>query len=191
MNKLKYHIDSLNKNIGNKNYAIDRIDLDKHLVSSIEQIHKLLSNNVELKFTKLNEKAVIPSYAKPGDAGADLTAVSLQHLKDKETGVEFYEYDIGLAVEIPQGYVGLIFPRSSITKTDLSLANAVGVIDSGYRGKLTCRFRKTNNSIPLTYKAGDRVAQLVILPYMNVKFTEVKELSESERGSGGWGSSGK
>ena len=93
---------------------------------------------MEVKIKKLCETAVIPSYAKPGDAGMDLVATS--RVFDKYGNVE---YGTGLAMEIPEGYVGLIFARSSISKQDLSLANAVGVIDSGYRGEIKFKFKPT------------------------------------------------
>lgn len=142
-----------------------------------------------VKFSKLSPDAVIPSYSKPGDAGLDLTGISMNYVRTDQ--VDYYEYDFGLAVEIPHGYVGLVFPRSSISKTDLILANGVGVIDSGYRGRLTARFRKTSGS-PHTFKVGERIAQLVIIPYPSIAVEEVpyEQLSKTERGTGGYGSSG-
>lgn len=145
---------------------------------------------LNVKFAKLSPEAVIPSYAKPGDAGLDLTCVGMEYKRDHNT--DYYEYDIGLAVEIPVGYVGLIFPRSSITKTDLILSNCVGVLDSGYRGRLTARFRKTSGS-PHTYRVGERVAQLIVMPYPQITPVSVsyEELTRTERGTGGWGSTGQ
>lgn len=145
---------------------------------------------LDVKFSKLHPDAVLPSYSKPGDAGLDLTAVAMNYVRTEQT--DFYEYDFGLAVEIPEGFVGLVFPRSSITKTDLFLSNAVGVIDSGYRGKLTARFRKTTGS-PHTYSVGDRVCQMVIIPYPRINVVEslYEDLSKTERGTGGFGSSGR
>lgn len=145
---------------------------------------------MNVKFAKLHPDAVIPSYAKQGDAGLDLTAIGMEYKRTDK--IDFYEYDFGLAVEIPPGFVGLVFPRSSITKTDLFLSNAVGVIDSGYRGKLTARFRKTTGS-PHTYSVGDRVCQMVIIPYPSIEVEEVpyEDLSKTERGTGGFGSSGR
>ena len=103
-------------------------------------------------------------------------------------------YGTGLAMEIPEGYVGLVFPRSSIRNTDLSLSNAVGVIDSGYRGEIQATFnRKGVSQIdghPI-YMVGDRIAQIIIVPYPHIIFDEVDELSNSERGTGGFGSTGK
>jgi dUTP pyrophosphatase len=97
-------------------------------------------------------------------------------------------YGFGISVEIPKGFVGLIFPRSSIRKYDLILSNAVGVIDSGYRGELQATFKKTGLH---KYEVGDRGAQLMIIPYPEVEFVEVDELSDTERGEGGFGSTGK
>jgi len=138
---------------------------------------------MNIKIKKLHEKAVIPRYAKPGDAGMDLTAV------DCSIDGDIITYKTGLAVEIPLGYVGLLFPRSSVFKTDVSLTNSVGVIDSGYRGEIGLKFRMCKDS-DLIYKVGDRVGQLLILPYPKVQFEESKELSNTERGIGGYGSTG-
>ena len=91
-------------------------------------------------------------------------------------------------MEIPEGHVGLLYPRSSISKTSCSLRNAVGVIDSGYRGEIMLKFScSTNLNI---YNVGDRVAQLIIMPYPQVQFEEVEELSDTDRGEGGFGSTG-
>lgn len=141
-----------------------------------------------INFKKLHPNAVKPEYAKPGDAGMDLTAVSVEYAD------QYIEYDTGIAVEIPNGYCGLIFPRSSNSKMDLQLCNSVGVIDSTYRGPIKLRFRRIMN--PMTnkvqiYQVGDRVGQLMILPYPKVLFHQVDELSSTERGSGGFGSTGK
>jgi dUTP pyrophosphatase len=140
---------------------------------------------MEVKIKKLSENAVIPSYSKPGDAGMDLTAVSVNW--DDNGNVI---YGIGLAVEIPQGYVGLLFPRSSNSKKDLYLTNHVGVIDSGYRGEIMLKFRRTAMFNPAIYQIGDRVGQLIIIPYPEVSFVEVEELSNTERGAAGYGSTG-
>lgn len=141
-----------------------------------------------LKVKKLNEKAVIPTKANPGDAGLDLTAISTsQHLDRNGITVE---YGTGLAFEIPEGHVGLIFPRSSIHKTSLSLTNAVGVIDSGYRGEVKFKFRDLSNNIGKVYQIGDRVGQLVIIPIPEVEVVISEELSDTQRGSGAFGSTG-
>ena len=161
--------------------------------------------NIKVKIKKIHPDAVIPRYAKVGDAGLDLTATSMYY--DEYGNIC---YGTGLAFEIPQGYVGLIFPRSSICKEQLLLSNAVGVIDSGYRGEVSFKFKPSmaldnrqcvkadaeklwsiavrQNDI---YKVGDRIGQMIIMPYPSVEFEEVEELSETERGEGGYGSSGK
>ena len=139
---------------------------------------------MEVKVKKLHIDAVIPKYAKVGDAGLDLTAVSLNMSPDQII------YDTGLAFEIPEGHVGLIFPRSSICKHSLSLANSIGVIDSQYRGPVKVVFNLRPNVPKPAYEVGDRICQLVILPYPQIKLVESNELSDTERGSGGFGSSG-
>jgi dUTP pyrophosphatase len=101
---------------------------------------------------------------------------------------------LGIALEIPEGFVGLVFPRSSIRKTKLQLSNSVGVIDSGYRGELQATFNKIITTIENQkndYKVGDRVCQLMIIPHPTIEFNEVNELSNTERGEGGFGSTGK
>ena len=126
---------------------------------------------MKVRMKRLNDDAIIPRYAKPGDAGMDLTAVWINQQ------MEIVTYGTGLAVEIPEGHVGLLFPRSSIYKTGMSLTNAVGVIDSGYRGEIMMKFEMTDSDA--IYKVGDRIGQLVIMPYPEVEFEEVDELSET------------
>lgn len=138
-----------------------------------------------VKFKKLVEEAVTPKYSKPGDAGMDLTATGMGW--DEKGNVV---YHTGLAIEIPQGYVGLLFPRSSNSKKDLFMTNHVGVIDSGYRGEIMFKFRRTVSFRADIYEIGDRIGQLIIIPYPEVQFEQVEELSNTERGSGGYGSTG-
>ena len=144
---------------------------------------------MKIKIKKLHNDAVVPSYAKPGDAGMDLTATSRTF--DEHGNVV---YGVGLAIEIPEGYVGLIFPRSSNAKTDLYLTNHVGVVDSGYRGEIMFKFRKSdvikNFQEARLYHVGERVGQLMIIPYPQIELEEVEELSSTERGEGGYGSTG-
>ena len=145
---------------------------------------------MQVRFKRLSDKAVIPSYAKPGDAGLDISAV--YHKIDPDHN--YIEYFTGLAVEIPEGHVGLLFPRSSVSKTDLALANCVGVVDSGYRGELTFRYKFAKEAYYASlkrYQDGDRIGQLVIMPYPTIEPTEAMELSETERGDGAYGSTGK
>ena len=142
---------------------------------------------MQVKIKKLHKDAVIPAYGKPGDAGMDLTAISIE--KD---GYGNVVYGTGLAIEIPEGHVGLLFPRSSNSKTDLYLTNHVGVIDSGYRGEIMFKFRATPSLVNAkVYQVGDRVGQLIIIPYPQITLEESTELSDSERGEKGFGSTGK
>lgn len=150
---------------------------------------------MNVKIKKLHPDAVIPKYAKAGDAGMDLTAVTKSYDRDGNI-----VYGTGLAFEIPEGYVGLVFPRSSLSSLDIALSNCVGVIDSGYRGEVTVKFKPAmlfnreqrpiilNNRI---YEVGERVAQMIIIPYPHIEFEEVETLSETERGNRGYGSTGK
>lgn len=165
---------------------------------------------MKVKIKKLREDAVIPKYAKEGDAGMDLTATSKTHDSNGNT-----VYGVGLSFEIPDGYVGLLFPRSSNAKKDLLLSNSVGVLDSGYRGEVMFKFKKSvrvpyfgtilnilsdlnmvntatvKNYEGCDYNIGERIGQIIILPYPQIEFEEVGELTETERGIGGYGSSGK
>ena len=137
---------------------------------------------MKVKIKRLHEDAVIPKYAKPGDAGMDITAISFKRDKD------ILSYNTGIAIEIPNGHVGLIYPRSSVYKTGLRLCNSVGVIDSGYRGEIKFKFEASKRAVP--YKVGDRIGQLIIVPFPQIEFEEVNELSSTERGEGGYGSTG-
>jgi len=141
---------------------------------------------MKVRIKKLNENAVIPSYAKDGDAGMDLVATRI--ISNTTFDVS---YGTDLAMEIPNGFVGLVFPRSSIRKYELALSNSVGVIDSGYRGELQATFKKTNGLDSIAYKVGDRIAQIMIIPHPPIEFEEANELSDTERGDGGFGSTGK
>lgn len=185
---------------------------------------------VTVKLWKANLNAIIPQYAKDGDAGMDLTAVSVTY----DEKLDCFIYDTGICVAIPEGYVGLIYPRSSNRKTDAYMTNHVGVIDSGYRGNILvcfknrtsqhiidacnnlaydvdniadtinsnteCYFEGTtcstveDNEHDYPYNVGDRIAQIMIVPYPKVIFEEVDskdDLGETERGDGGHGSTGK
>lgn len=142
------------------------------------------TNPLQLKMKKLVPEAVVPSYAKPGDAGLDLTATSVEF----DAAGRKLKVGYGLAVEIPFGYVGLLFPRSSVHKSGMILSNCVGVIDSGYRGEVCSVFYVPEGAKP--YVVGDRCAQLMIMPYPQVETVEADELSETARGTGGFGSTG-
>ena len=146
---------------------------------------------MKVRIKKLHENAVVPAYAKEGDAGLDFTAVEIS--KDNVGNIT---YHTGLAVEIPQGYVGLLFPRSSISKKQQFLTNCVGVIDSGYRGEIMAKFKPVMGTYDTIlelfesseYQVGDRIVQMIIIPYPQIEFEEVEELSETDRGYGGFGS---
>ena len=142
---------------------------------------------MQVRVKRLHIDAKIPAYSKPGDAGLDLTAISMS--RDKHDNIT---YGTGLAIEIPQGYVGLIYPRSSNSKTDLYLTNHVGVIDSGYRGEIMFKYRPINGILNAKiYHVGDRVGQLIIMPYPQIELVESDELTDSVRGDAGFGSTGK
>ena len=137
---------------------------------------------MRIRIKKLLEDAVVPRYANFGDAAVDLVAA-----RKWIDGNNNVCYGTGLAMEIPENHVGLLFPRSSISKTNLRLCNSVGVIDSGYRGEIMLKFDKTGDN---DYRVGDRVGQLMIIPIPSIQFVQVTNLPESDRGSGGFGSTG-
>lgn len=172
------------------NYITELNEMLNKLGKDVENNVIYNTNQMEVKIKKLSPNAVIPSYAKDGDAGMDLVATKI--IENTSFDVT---YGTGIAMEIPKGYVGLVFPRSSIRKTDLSLTNSVGVIDSGYRGEIQATFKKVfgPNDIRIDqtdYKVGDRIAQIIIVPYPSIKFVEVDDLTSTERGEGGFGSTG-
>lgn len=142
---------------------------------------------MNVKFKKLHDDAKIPSYAHDTDAGLDLTAVSFTQEFDKSNKLVLV-YHTGLAVEIPEGYVGLIFMRSSVSNKSISLTNAVAVIDSGYRGELLLKYKITTDSLPTIYQPGEKIGQLIIIPYPKINPIEAEELSSSDRNEGGFGS---
>lgn len=149
---------------------------------------------MEVKLKKLVEDAVIPTYAKPGDAGMDMTAIAYEYDAEKDCHV----YKTGIALEIPEGYVGLLFPRSSNRKTNAYMCNHVGVVDSGYRGDVMFSFKNRDKieadvipALVKPYEVGDKIGQIIIVPYPQISFVEVDELSTSERGTGGHGSTGR
>ena len=142
---------------------------------------------MDVKVKKLHKDAVIPAYSKPGDAGLDLTAISRE--RDEYGNIV---YGTGLAIEIPAGYVGLIYPRSSNSKKDLVLSNHVGVIDSGYRGEIMFKYRPYKGLVDsAVYEVGERIGQLIIMEYPSINLVESDELSDTARGDGGFGSTGK
>lgn len=192
---LKSMIESL-KNL-EKN-ILDEGSTDLNFIGELDQLLGKLNEDIKtdffspkgmgIKIKKLHPNAVIPTYSKLGDAGMDLTVTSI--IDETTTDVT---YGFGIAVEIPTGFVGFVFPRSSVRNLDLTLTNSVGVIDSGYRGEIQSTFKKTNylnGELSKKYELGERGAQIIILPYPQINFIESKELSPSERGSKGFGSTG-
>lgn len=171
-------------------------DFNENTFSEVNEIMNSLKNivntdsdvdfSLKILIKKLHNTATIPSYAKEGDAGLDLTATRII----EETN-EKIKYGTDLSIEIPKGYVGLLFPRSSVMKYQLSLSNCVGVIDSGYRGEIMAVFNKLNGEFSEKYSIGERICQLIIIPFPLVKLVETDNLSESIRGTGGFGSSEK
>ena len=137
---------------------------------------------MRIRVKKLHQDAVIPRYAHFGDAAVDLVAT--RKWEDDHGNVC---YGTGLAMEIPENHVGLLFSRSSVPKTNLRLANAVGVIDSGYRGEVMLKFDKSGDK---QYEPGDRVGQLMLVPIPSIQFVQVVNLPQSDRGLGGFGSTG-
>lgn len=165
---------------------------------------------MQVKFKKLNKKAVMPTKAHPTDAGFDMVAVT-KIVTDK-----YIEFDTGIATAIPEGHVGLIFANSRVSKYDLDLANAVGIIDSHYRSSIRFRYKHTAHPQtailahktkyfnlvkdiepvpipfdPKEFNVGDVIGQLIIIPIPDVEFVEVDELDETDRGEGGFGSTEK
>lgn len=134
----------------------------------------------------VHPNAVIPTYSHSSDGALDITAVSVEQKEN------LLIYDSGIAVSIPDGYVGLLFPRSSIIKQNQRLSNSVGVIDSSFRGTIKIVFDCINNSDIINYyKSGDRIGQLMIIPRPSITFRKVEKLNCTSRGTGGFGSTGQ
>lgn len=148
-----------------------------------------LIDKTKVRIKKLNNNAVMPSKAHATDAGFDLYCTS----KEIDWTKRQIVCHTGLAFEIPEGHVGLIFPRSSVSNKPLMMANSVGVVDSCYRGEVTAKFNitDTRQSAFSHYQEGDRIAQMIIIPYPEIEFEETDSLSDSDRGTGGYGSTGR
>ncbi len=140
-----------------------------------------------IKYKKLSETAVAPVKAHNTDAGWDLT-VSRITSEINECGQLILVYHTDLAIEIPDGYFAALVQRSSVARKSISLCNCIGVIDSGYRGEVIAKFRSTTDVVPALYNPGEKFAQLLILPVPDVQFEETDQLSETDRGEGGYGS---
>jgi dUTP pyrophosphatase len=143
---------------------------------------------ITVNVKRANDKAHLPKFATKNSAGADLVATRI--IKNGLFGVW---YDCDISTDIPIGYVGLLFPRSSISTIPLMLANSVGIIDADYRGSYQVRFNRTFWGIftRKQYKIGERIAQLIITKLPDVEYKDVKSLSATQRGTGGFGSTGK
>lgn len=141
----------------------------------------------KVKYVKLDERAIVPTFGTEYAAGADLYVLEGAEILSGET----HWFNTGIALEIPEGYVGLVFARSSLgTKRGLAPANMVGVIDSDYRGEIRVVLRNYSNETQHV-DTGERVAQLVIVPYLPVDYIETDSLEETDRGDSGFGSTGK
>ena len=140
---------------------------------------------VNVKIRKVHPDAVLPERAHRTDAGMDVTAISMEMTED------YIEYDTGLQFQLPEGYVMLIFPRSSNSKKDLLMCNSVGVLDAGYTGNLKFRFKLTTEGYTeKIYNPGDKIGQIIILPYPEIAFIETDNFEATDRGDGGFGSTG-
>lgn len=128
-----------------------------------------------------------PRYAHPGDAGADLCATEAAHLAPGER----HSVGTGVSIALPDGYVGLVVPRSGLAiRHGISIVNSPGIIDAGYRGEIRVALWNTDRHEAFQIAAGDRIAQLVIMPFTTAQFHRVDQLPGSERGAGGFGSTG-
>jgi dUTP pyrophosphatase len=144
---------------------------------------------MELKIKKLHPAAILPTYGSAGAAGADLYALPEGDPITINPGETVFIHT-GLSMAIPEGYVGLNFARSGLaSKQGLAPANKVGVIDSDYRGELMVALHN-HGEVPRTVEPGDRIAQFLIMPVITARFVEVDSLDETQRGSGGFGSTG-
>lgn len=139
---------------------------------------------MQIKLKKLSDSAVIPTKGTLGSAGFDLVAISMNVVNNPEYG--YIEYGTGISVKIPDNHVGLLFSRSSISNTGLILANAVGVIDSDYRGEVKLRFKYIEGT--KYYNIGDRIGQILFVKLPSITFKEVDNLDETDRGDKGFGS---
>jgi dUTP pyrophosphatase len=143
---------------------------------------------VKLKASLLKDEAVLPTRAHTGDAGLDLYSCEAAHIGPGER----WSIGTGIAVEIPEGHAGLVLPRSGLARDHgISLPNSPGLIDSGYRGEVRVLLLNTDPAETFKVEAGDRIAQLVVVPIALAEPVEAEALGESARGDGGFGSSGR
>ena len=155
-------------------------------MDKFEELAQNPRERIDVKIQRLNENAVLPSYAHPTDAGADVSACEEVTINPGETKL----VGTGLKVAIPSGYEITLRPRSGMSlKTGLRIANSPATIDSDYRGEIKVPLYNDSDKVQ-SLDNKERVAQLVIMPYLNVTFNEVDNLSESNRDQGGFGSTG-
>ncbi len=129
----------------------------------------------------------LPEYAHPGDAGADLVSTIDLVLQPGERAL----IPTGVSIALPEGYVAFVVPRSGLaTKHGITIVNSPGTVDAGYRGELKATLLNTDASEPYSISAGDRIAQLIVMPVSRARFIPVDELPDSQRGAGGFGSTG-
>ena len=146
-------------------------------------------NNINVDLKKLKDKAIVPTYGSAEAAGADLYALTDGNVELKSDETKLIH--TGLCMEIPEGYAGLIYARSGLaSKRGLAPANKVGVVDADYRGELMVALHN-HSSIPQKVQPFERIAQLVITPFLKADYTQADELSDTVRGEGGFGSTGK
>jgi dUTP pyrophosphatase len=143
---------------------------------------------MDLKVVKLHASAVIPTRAHPGDAGLDLYSIEAAHMGPGER----WSIGTGIAIEVPEGHAGLVLPRSGLAREHgIALVNSPGLIDAGYRGEVRVLLLNTDPAETVRIEAGARIAQLVISPIALAEPVEVAELSDTARGDGGFGSTGR
>jgi dUTP pyrophosphatase len=143
---------------------------------------------VKLEFKRLHPDAKLPEQMHPGDAGLDLSSMIEVEIAAGDRAM----VPTGVAVAIPEGHAGLVLPRSGLaSRHGLTLANAPGLIDAGYRGEVTCALVNLNHTIPVRIRKGDRIAQLVIVPIPAISSEWADELPPTSRGEGGFGSTGQ
>jgi len=148
-----------------------------------------MTNHVQVRIKKLRPDAIIPKYGTAFAAGADLYACMDEDILTIESGETVFVHT-GLSVELPEGTVGLVYARSGLAmKRGIAPANKVGVVDSDYRGEIMVAMHN-HSKVAQTIEKGERVAQFVITPYFTADFEEVDDLADSERGTGGFGSTG-
>lgn len=141
---------------------------------------------MKIKYKLVHDNAIKPSYANPGDAGMDLTAVEVE--KSGNWFFPLYTYRTGIALELPRTHFVMLTPRSSLSKKLMWMANHVGIIDSDYRGELIFKFRSILGINP--YKVGERIGQMILLRKSKMELTKVGSISITKRGEGGFGSTG-